>query len=154
MRIPGPDYQATLDEEPIWVVVNRILGLSKSILADDVYSVLLSRTSRELRRHYGTAETEMIFAAVAEKHAGAVLGEISTLVPPADYRVSSPHAQYLWDFLGTFIAKSYRRYGDMVFTVLLACTSKELQKRVGRGGAGTVFQQFADTQREAAKFDL
>jgi hypothetical protein len=73
VTVPGPDYRASSAETAIWDAFGAFIELSRhavrlGALDDDgaVFTVLLSRLSREMRREYGLEEAKAAFQGIAD----------------------------------------------------------------------------------------
>jgi prophage regulatory protein len=78
---------------------------------------------------------------------------IEVRVPPANVGLNAAQ-RALWDAIKAAVARARPDLTrDELLTVLVSGISRELRRELGPDGAATVLRGFADTQREAVKFD-
>lgn len=68
VMVPEPDYRMSSAQTEVWNAFGMFIDLSRRGLRDDgaLFSVLLSRLSRELRREYGLADAKAAFHGIAD----------------------------------------------------------------------------------------
>lgn len=67
VEVPGPEFRMSDDEARLWDLMGKIIGAAQvHVGRDRAFSVILSRTTRELRRELGRDGAKLALRAIID----------------------------------------------------------------------------------------